>query len=175
MVSTFRLFVFLSFIPLISCRDDKPVSYIVPAEAPFPAPASEKSGLTWTPPKGWVEKMPSSMRLASFRVGKTGDMSVVVLGPEAGDLLPNVNRWREQLGLSPVGEEALKSLTRSIAPAGRRMTLVDMASATSSQRMLVAMYPAGGRIWFFKLMGAEADVRGARPAFEEFLESLQGL
>lgn len=60
----------------------------------------------WETPKGWTEEPGSGMRAATFRIGGAGqslECSVIALPAEdpASDdyLLPNINRWRGQLGL----------------------------------------------------------------------------
>ena len=56
------------------------------------------------------------MRQASFLVhgdnGAVADISFVVLGPAAGNVLDNVNRWLGQLAQPPVTEEKLKSMIK---------------------------------------------------------------
>lgn len=66
----------------------------------------------WTLPEGWStpgleeRAMPggSAMRIANIATGDS-DLSISVTSMPAGQqLLPNVNRWRGQLGLKPVTE-----------------------------------------------------------------------
>src|SRR5438552_575957 len=68
-------------------------------------------GLTWRLPAGWEEVAPGEMRVASFRVkdktGKQADVSIVPLPGMAGGEINNVNRWRGQVGQSPVTEADL--------------------------------------------------------------------
>ncbi|MBL0059479.1 MAG: hypothetical protein IPP35_10310 [Elusimicrobia bacterium] len=149
-------------------------------------PPSAPSGeVTWTTPRGWVEKPGSGFRYASFVVpgpeGLTGDLSVTVLEGGGGDLLANVNRWRGQIGLADLSADQLPTQTQSIHPAGRAMTLVDFLSEGNlidgkyKKRLLSAVFSSDGKTWFFKLVGEDRLVESAKGDFLKFLESLKGL
>ena len=47
------------------------------------------------------------------------------------------------------------------------------ADAAKAQRMLGAMAPYEGGMWFFKLTGPDALVAGTKPAFLEFLKTVK--
>ena len=53
------------------------------------------------------------------------------LGKEAAAILPNVNRWRGQLGLAPVDEAGLAELTKEIKVNGETGIQVDMTGIAS--------------------------------------------
>jgi hypothetical protein len=94
--------------------------------------------VTWTLPEGWKQEEAPRMVYAAFRVGsadKPLKLSVSTLPKKKeNELLDNVNRWRGQLGLEPVGEAGLGALRAdkqlqdfpSIAPGA---VLVDMTGA----------------------------------------------
>lgn len=146
-------------------------------------PPAAQGGVTWTLPKGWKEKPPSQMRMGSFSaVGKNGqavDISVVSLAGEAGGDLSNVNRWRGQIELPPINQDALAKETKRISPAGRRMLLADMVSDKPvidnkfKRRLVAAIHTSGGQTLFFKMVGEDSAVGDTMPAFMRFLESLK--
>src|SRR5436309_1348724 len=72
----------------------------------------------WTLPKDWTEVAPGEMRRASFRVkggnGNEADVSVMVLPGNAGGDLNNVNRWRGQVGLAAITDEAVAGLSEKV-------------------------------------------------------------
>jgi hypothetical protein len=74
--------------------------------------ATKPSGLAWTTPAGWKEKAPLSMRVANFAPGgdERAECYLTMLSGDAGGLGANVNRWRTQLGLSPLGSRELEAL-----------------------------------------------------------------
>jgi hypothetical protein len=88
--------------------------------------------VSWKVPESWKQKPGSSeMRYATFGVDPKDpapELTVVALGSEgqAAAILPNVNRWRGQIGLPPATEEDLGKLTREITVDGSKATLVDM-------------------------------------------------
>ena len=96
-----------------------------------PQPDSKEPKISWTVPPSWISLPASGMRYATFHVPvheNLLELSVTPLGPEAGALLPNVNRWREQLELSPVQETELPMFTKTFEVDGRPVTLVDLIS-----------------------------------------------
>ena len=164
------------------CRQDDVEVYRISKVAPAGANASassaipEQSPLQWTLPKGWEERAPSQMRVASFAApakGGSADVSVVVLAADAGGDLANINRWRGQIGLGPISAGARPENSKRIVAAGRSMLLVDFASADGKSRLVAASYPRGASTWFFKMTGPNAVVRAVKPSFLKFLESLR--
>lgn len=177
-----RYLFFSVFLLLGACGREEISRYRVPKEPIMPdvtleASPAEGGKVRWVTPAGWTEKPGAGFRFATFVVpgpgGRTGDLSVTVLDGEAGGLVPNVNRWRDQIGLGPLTEEGLRAQSRRVSPAGRLMTLVDFANG--DKRVLAAIYSLPGKTWFFKLSGDSATVQGAARDFQGFLESLQGL
>jgi hypothetical protein len=99
-------------------------------------------------------------------------VSVVVFPGEAGGLLPNVNRWRGQLGLEPIDDSALASASSALATAAGKLTLVDF-TGQGGRRTLGAILQSGGRSWFFKMTGDTRSVDRAKPDYLSFLHSLK--
>jgi hypothetical protein len=106
-----------------------PLETTPPPEAAMPTNASSPSallpnvpGLTTTAvaeaPKNWEPQPLSQMREASFIVrgdkGTTADISLVRLGPAAGNVLDNVNRWLGQLKQPAVTEEKLRTMVQAL-------------------------------------------------------------
>jgi len=93
----------------------------------------EKKPVEWTLPKGWVDKGPSGSRMATIQMkgnGQPAELTVTPLGPESGDVLANVRRWRQQLGyggaaLAP--DQLERSAFEHNMPYGK-ITVVDLVS-----------------------------------------------
>ena len=144
------------------------------------APPPSTALPTWEVPSTWKSAPASTMRLASFTVGapggQTGDLSVVALGPAAGGLLANVNRWRGQFGLAPIDEAGLQQATSTLPiQGGETATVVDLVGTGESagKRMLAAVVSRNDRTWFYKLTGADALVQAERANFEKFIRSVR--
>jgi hypothetical protein len=142
-------------------------------------PTAEGPGLAWTAPAAWEAKPPSAMRKATYAVpgpgGAAGDLSITAFPlSDVGGELANVNRWRGQVQLPPIGESDLPGAVDRWEQNGLTLTVVDFASgaAANPQRILGAIVPYNGGTWFFKLMGPDAVLAGAKPAFMEFLKTV---
>jgi hypothetical protein len=85
--------------------------------------------VTWTLPPGWTAESGSGERRSTLRFGTDDprlEVSVVRLPGDAGGVLQNVNRWRGQLGIDPIGEAALASQSTPLEVSGAKVTLVDL-------------------------------------------------
>ncbi len=86
----------------------------------------------WTVPVNWRKGPESTSRYATFFAGSENnatELSVTKLGKNAGSLLANVNRWRQQMGLIELAVFELGSVTRSSSINGVNVTWVDMSAA----------------------------------------------
>ncbi|HSH15246.1 MAG TPA: hypothetical protein VLD18_04370 [Verrucomicrobiae bacterium] len=142
--------------------------------ATTPPPATTPSGNVprWTVPTGWTSVTPGSMLLASFDLpGGGAKVTVSSLSGDGGGLLPNVNRWRGQIGLGPISTGELASVTTEVDLPGGKATLVDLAN--DEQRMLTLIVPRQGQSWFYKSMGDFATVAREKDALLQFARSAQ--
>jgi hypothetical protein len=151
-----------------------------PGMAGTAVPTTEGSGLVWAAPAQWIPKPPSEMRKGSFNVpGSAGDcdLSITAFPGDVGGELMNVNRWRGQVGMAPIGQQDLESSVSRTEANGLKFTLVELApeGGAGAKAMLGAIVPYSGSTWFFKLMGPGPSVREAKPAFVEFLRSVRAL
>jgi hypothetical protein len=139
------------------------------------APANKPS---WTVPAGWQEVPAAQFLLAEYSItganGAKAEVNVAQLSGNGGGVLPNVNRWRGQIGLDPVDEIGLIKVTTKMAVAGGQATLVDMTGKDMSgeaMRLVAAIVPMGGQTWFYKLMGDEKVVADQKDAFTKFVQT----
>jgi hypothetical protein len=149
-----------------------------PAMSENSAPAQTQ--LQWTLPAGWQEMDRGEMRLASFRVngdkGKTADVGIIALPGMAGGDLNNVNRWREQVGLSPVAAEEFAKLAESVDVGGSAAVLFDQAGTPASgdaTRVIATVLHRADATWFFKMTGDDELVAKQKPVFVAFLKFLR--
>jgi hypothetical protein len=173
-------------VAMAGCSDKEVTAYRVPkdpASAPA-APAAESPGasapaLEWKVPAGWQAQAVSGLRAASFLApgpgGASADVSVVTFTGAGGDALANINRWRGQLQLAPIGADALASAVSGLdGPAGH-FAVADLsgeaAQGKEPVRILGAWIEQPGRVWFFKMMGPTGAVESQRDAFFSFLSS----
>ena len=172
---------------LIGCEKEESISvYNAPKEpataarpvAANTAPSAAANELHWTVPEGWKEAPAQQMRFATFIVNEGEpkvELTVIPLGPESGDVLANVNRWEGQIGLQPSPKEKLGAVVRHQKVDGLEVDVVDLTGpqdANPRQRMLAAIVPHGGRIWFFKMTGPVDIVSAQKEKFDAFIASL---
>ncbi|HZV32961.1 MAG TPA: hypothetical protein VFB72_00155 [Verrucomicrobiae bacterium] len=155
----------------------------VPSEQPpfaGSSPDAVSGKPAWQVPPGWSEVPPSQMLLAKFVIsGKDGEADVTVstfAGP-AGGTLPNVNRWRGQVGLEPISQEELdKDVSSLDVPDGKAM-LVDVNGKSPKTgkeiRLVGVIWPRDGQTWFYKLMGDSAVAARQKDAFLKFIQSVR--
>ena len=150
-----------------------------PLDRPFAAPAAPATQpaaapLTYRLPEGWSAADPGPMALLKVVAGQGNEaaqVSVMALPPSP--LLPNINRWRAQLGLPPVEEADLKKV-EAVEVGGAKGDLVDITGGGDHPKRIVAAVVAhGDRHWFFKMMGPADVVEKQKKAFGEFLASVR--
>lgn len=143
---------------------------------------AEAGSLAWTVPAGWSEGAGSSMRLVTYVPdgAPSTECYVTVLGGDGGGLLSNVNRWREQFGMSSLGTTELMSLPTAQV-LGQPSTLVDArgpyrgmdGSVRPDQALLgLVCIRAEGSV-FVKMIGPPQEVEAERERFLRFVESME--
>jgi hypothetical protein len=135
-------------------------------------------GLAWTAPAHWAAKPGSAMRKGSYAVtgegGAAADLSITAFPGDVGGEFANVNRWRGQLQLTPLSEADTNAAITRLNVNGLSIAFVDLANPTGEAvRLLGAMIPYQGSVWFFKLTGPDALVAKEKPAFVAFLNTIK--
>jgi hypothetical protein len=100
----------------------------------------------------------------------------ITVSSAGGDLLANVNRWRGQIGLPPIGTAELTEVVESIdtlGVSGAYVELTGPASAAKRETILGVRADAGGQTWFVKLKGDADLAQREKARFEAFVKSLK--
>ena len=168
-----------------------PLETTSPPEAAMPTNASSPSalsasapGLTTTTaaeaPKNWEPQPLSQMREASFTVrgdnGTTADISLVRLGPAAGNVLDNVNRWLGQLKQPAVTEEKLRTMIQPLGDAA----VVDLSGQPENGdpakdgRIVGAIAADENGTAFYKMRGNAALVGAEKENFLKWVSASRG-
>ena len=161
-----------------------------PPDAALPTNASSSSSLPVAAPNmseaaiiapNWEPQPPSQMRQASFLVhgddGTVADISFVTLGPAAGNVLDNVNRWLGQLAQPPVTEEKLKSLIQPLRTARGEVAVVDLSGRPENGdeakdgRIIGAIAADGTGTAFYKMRGNATLVGAEKENFLKWVSS----
>lgn len=104
------------------------------------------------------------------------DITVSVFPGDTGGLVPNLNRWRAQVGLKPAPEGELGPLQDNTEVLGGKATVADFTGTHPESgeplRLLGAVVRRDGYSWFYKLLGPPATVEAQREVFVKFLQSV---
>src|SRR5438477_4520095 len=133
-------------------------------------------------PTNWEPRPLSEMRQASFLAkgenGAVADISFVKLGPAAGNLLDNVNRWLGQLGQPPVTPEKLTELIQKLPTMRGEVDVVDLSGkpedgdASKDGRIIGAIASDEGTS-FFKMRGNAALVGAEKENFLKWIMAMR--
>jgi len=90
---------------------------------------------TWTLPEGWKQLPGSQFRYATIQLpAAAGEKPLeITVSSAGGDMLANVNRWRQQLSLPPIIVYELASTTETLKIDGRDATLVSFVGKGTGQ------------------------------------------
>ncbi len=160
-----------------------------PPPTPTPAPGDGQAfqipGIaSYTLPEGWrIDPRPRQMREATLIVpgtgNETGEIVVSRLSVNSlADLMPNLNRWRGQVHLTPTsdpGANRPQLLTFQQGPGVLRDFEGPATEGASRLRQFVAytQFPSAQQTWFFRFVGPYDLVTKSKPAFEAFVKSVK--
>jgi hypothetical protein len=160
------------------------------AVAPMPQPrAAEGPAMRWDVPDGWSQVPPSSpMRLAEFRVpssepgGVPAEVSVFHLGPAALAVDETLQRWaasfdgaaqakRSQRRAGPNVVHVVEA-SGTYKPSGMGMESADKATEHPGWSLVGAIVETPVGPYYFKLLGPQTTVHGAREPFLRMIDSV---
>lgn len=152
----------------------------MPAGPGQPATPAVSNSLTWAAPDHWAAKPLGPMRRGSFtpkNAAGEADCSIFVFPAATNPLLANINRWRGQIGLTPITEAQLPAESTTLESGGLKFTTVEMVGQASGGaapvRLLGAILYRGDEAWFFKLGGPDAAVAAEKASFLDFLRTVR--
>jgi hypothetical protein len=161
------------------------------AAAAQPSGGSPKAGgLTWTAPKPFVARTPkSSMRAAEYGIegDAQSELTVFYFGADqGGGVEANMNRWIGQFkqadgsdAVAQRGERTVNNMSVATVEAtgnyggGMAAPGAPPPAAIENAGLLGAIAKGPEGSVFFKLVGPRATLDGARPAFDQLIESLR--
>lgn len=148
---------------------------------PVPDTGTAQALPAWKAPETWKQIKAGPMQVAKFQTGaKTGaetgangEVTVAVFPGDVGGTLANVNRWRGQIGLTPIEQADLAKVTTPLDLGANKAILVEMISDQSKVRLVAVIVPKEGQTWFYKLLGQDAIVSSEKDIFLKFVQSAQ--
>jgi hypothetical protein len=108
--------------------------------------AGPDSKPSWTIPSGWKELPGGGFRFATIQIPSADKPLELTVSSAGGDVLANVNRWRQQLNLPAINKADLESTAKTLKVDGRDATLVSLVGKGSGQMSGAPFAPfAGGK------------------------------
>ena len=165
----------LLFFMLLSCKEKNeiPTYRITEPKEDAASSTTEKDKqqrpLRWLAPETWEEQAPGQFQTALYRIAPNVTASVSQFPGVAGGMVANVNRWREQVGLSPSNEIGGEIILLEDAKSQARW--FELKGVDRS--ILAAIIPVDGETWFFKLDSATVALETVRPGFMDLLKSIE--
>ncbi len=100
---------------------------------------------------------------------------MIALGPAAGSVLDNVNRWRGQINLPAIDQSQLDSMITTLEVDGTPSQYVRISDPDAGARdaILAVIVPRPSQTVFIKMMGPDSLVLAEESAFEQFAKSLR--
>ena len=152
-------------------QTNEPEMQVLPGMQSF---ADSASGITYQTPESWTEHPPSSIRKANFKINNasgTAEVSITVFPGDVGGTLANINRWRQQIGLSPIDESKLNENITPVVISNHQGNFTKLEGNTQS--ILGGILPFHGSTWFIKMQGDILAVDEEVETFKRFLSSIQ--
>jgi hypothetical protein len=198
--SKLYLFLLVAGALLTGCRQEEIRVYTAPRDKPFQpeaaghhagdghdhgaeteAPARPRPEVTWKLPEGWREVPSGGLSVATFNIsGAAGaeeaQVTITPLPMLGGRDAIIVNMWRQQVGLEPLQEEQVAGQLQDVAVGAERGKLFEVTGKGgdgTSARIVTAMVHRSDASWFYKLSGDAAVVDAQKPAFIEFLKTIE--
>ncbi len=117
---------FHKFLSLLTITDDTNNPVVIAREKDEKGEDKPKQMM-----KSWEKLRDAPMRERAYRMGKHSNAPELVISSlpasdTGGDLLSNINRWRDQLGLAPAAPGDINSIARKKHLAGSEGYLIDM-------------------------------------------------
>jgi hypothetical protein len=164
---------------VLGCDRREIRAYRVPRDQPADVPVMTAStpapsgpAIEWDVPDGWVhDHTERQFRYATFTSVDGVEVAISFIAGDAGGLLANVNRWRGQVGLEPIGEEELGGTLEFVDGSHTSFRVLDI---TGSQRMLTAIVtPGDSNTWFVKSTDTVEQIDSVREQLLAFAGSLR--
>ena len=156
---------------------EKPAPAVAPAATTKPDPATL---IQFAKPQDWTNVTDGSgLATLSFALPGNAGVSAIPLPARLAENPMIVNMWREQVGLGPVDEAAVKSLAEPIQIGGHTGRIFDLAGTEplagqdTPPRIVTASLVLGQVGWFFKLSGSADSIGSQLGTFTNFLATLK--
>ena len=177
-------FVILTIVILQSCGQDKhtrtyrlPKTQVDTLTHSVISNEEKSSSFSWETPDAWMSAEGSSMRLASFKIPFStgyGDLSIIELSGDGGGLMANVNRWRDQIGMSPLSRDEIETRAEKMENELGNFTVFRLINPERRESaFLTAILPLHASTLFIKLHASTEGLLEIENDFMSFCFSIK--
>ncbi|MEO1980657.1 MAG: hypothetical protein ABGZ24_09085 [Fuerstiella sp.] len=127
----------------------------------------------WSAPDSWTVADNDQFSKVAWQVSLNGDTARITLSdlPGAAGLMPQVTRWRGQLGIKADPKANPMDGRESVKLDGGTGTIVDLKG--EEETILGMLLPVGDKLWIFKFRGRNKLADSQRDSFRAFCKSVR--
>lgn len=135
----------------------------------------EQPEIKFTLPAEWKQTPAGTLQISRFVAGDPQDPVEISISSAGGDLAANINRWRGQVGLEPIGETEIASALVSTEVFGLKAGQIEIVGPPGARQQAIigVIAPSGRDNWFIKLKGPAKTALEQKKNFEDFVKSLR--
>ena len=140
--------------------------------APIAAAASDE--FSFTAPQGWKPGTTGPFRKVAFEVEDNGEkceITVSSLAAAGSGLLPNINRWRGQIGLKEMEQAEMQKAVEPVSVDGHDGHVIELVG--DRKTIIGAIVIVSDQGWFVKLTGEKALAAREKANFMGFVKSVK--
>tara|TARA_B100000767_G_C19769699_1_gene539315 strand:+ start:2708 stop:3268 length:561 start_codon:yes stop_codon:yes gene_type:complete len=130
----------------------------------------------WDAPKEWREVQGHSMRIVSFEVPSgtsIGDLSITSFSGASGGIQANVNRWENQIGLTPSSLDMINKISESRTSKLGKYEIYELINFENKNSAIIAsIFKLKEITLFVKLSIGVAGLKTTRNQFIKFCDSI---
>lgn len=130
-------------------------------------------------PDEWVKsagsKPPTIFSFTLRKDDQLAKLTVTAMRGEAGGVVRNVERWRDEAKLPRIPDEEILKTTKKIEVDGRPAHYVDLSNpdAPGATRIVAVILIQDDFSWFFKMFGPNQLIESQTPTFEGYIRSIR--
>ena len=166
---------------IVSCNNEKITRVKIPKQKIFVAKLESTSPLHWVAANHWQQQTTTSEFVKeSYNLISTTNpqqfaaFTISSFQGDTGGILANVNRWRNQLQLSPINDSQLEPLISHQDINQFHFDIITITNDQSSNKetILAAIQNYNNQTYFYKLRGPLSIINAEKSNFMTFLNSI---
>ena len=134
----------------------------------------DNKSLKWNAPKEWKEKATNSIRIGSYDLpnidSKKAELSIIILAGDGGGIVANINRWRDQIGLSELDSVSIEKSLSNITGKLGQYKYTEIINGDKSISAAFIMH--SDKTIYIKASGHSEVIASQAQAFKDFIKGI---